>query len=101
MRQHPQTEYTGLQNSLQQEWYFFQNITPRVSESFCLVDEALQHVLLPALLRGAISSYLVIVIARLPVKQSGLTLPGPTLSVSEHFTASCVVMGHLVAALQG
>ena len=37
----------------------------------------------------------------LPVKQAGLALPDPTHTAPENWTASCVITGHLVAALRG
>ena len=40
-------------------------------------------------------------VARLPVKQSGLDLPYPTLTALEKWTASHVITGHLVGALRG
>ena len=40
-------------------------------------------------------------VTRLPAKQAGLSLPDPTLTAPENWTASCVITGHLVAALRG
>ena len=37
----------------------------------------------------------------LPVKQAGLVLPDPTKTAPKKNTASCVITGHLVAALRG
>ena len=31
---HPQTDYTGLHNSLQQEWYFLQYVTLDIGTAF-------------------------------------------------------------------
>ena len=39
-------------------------------------------------------------ITRLPVKQAGLALPDPTQTAHQKRTASCVITGHLVAALR-
>ena len=39
--------------------------------------------------------------ARLPVKQAGLALPDSVQTAPENWTASCVIIGHLVAALKG
>ena len=36
----------------------------------------------------------------LPVKQAGLDVLDPTMTASENWTASCVITGHLVAALR-
>ena len=35
------------------------------------------------------------------VKQAGLALPEPTLTDPENWTVSCVITGHLAAALRG
>ena len=40
-------------------------------------------------------------VTRLPVKQAGLDRPDPTKTALENWTASCVITGHLVAALRG
>ena len=37
----------------------------------------------------------------LPVKQAGLALPDPSQTAPENWTASCVITGHVVAALRG
>ena len=39
-------------------------------------------------------------VTRLPVKQAGLALPDPSQTAPENWTASCVITGHLVAALR-
>ena len=39
-------------------------------------------------------------ITRLPIKQAGLALPNPTQTAPENWTESCVITGHLVAALR-
>ena len=40
-------------------------------------------------------------VTRLPVKQAGLALADPSHTAPENWTASCVITGHLVAALRG
>ena len=40
-------------------------------------------------------------VIRLLVKQSGLDLPDPSQTAPENWTTSCVITGHLVAALRG
>ena len=37
----------------------------------------------------------------LPIKQAGLALPDPYQTAPENWTTSCVITGHLVAALRG
>ena len=39
-------------------------------------------------------------VTRLPVKQARLALPDPSQTAPENWTASCVITGHLVAALR-
>ena len=39
-------------------------------------------------------------VTRLSVKQAGLALPDPTQTDPEKWAASCVITGHLVAALR-
>ena len=40
-RKHPQSAYTGIQKSLQQEWAFVQRVTPSIGDAFVSVEEAL------------------------------------------------------------
>ena len=39
---HPQSTYTGLQKSMQQEWAFVQPVTSDIEDAFGLVEEALR-----------------------------------------------------------
>ena len=100
-RRHPYTAYDGMQNYLQQEWDFIQNVNPSVGGAFFPVDEALQKTFLLALLRGATDRILERGLTRLPVNQYRLATPNPTMSASYSFMASCIITGHLVSALQG
>ena len=52
VRQHQQTAYSILKNTLQQEWDFIQNVTPDIGEAFCPVNEDFQHYFLPVLFWG-------------------------------------------------
>ena len=56
---------------------------------------------MPALYKGLREGVPERGINRLPVKQAGLALPEPTQTAPENWTASCVITGHLVAALRG
>ena len=47
--QHLQTAYTGLQNSLQQEWEFVQCVIPYIGMAFQVVKDALWYIFLPDL----------------------------------------------------
>ena len=98
---HPQSTYAGLQKSLQQEWAFVQRVTPGVGAAFGLVEEALWEVFLPALFQGLKEGLPTRANTRLPVKQAGLAIPDPIKTAPENWTASCVITGHLVAALRG
>ena len=37
----PQSDYAGMQKSLQQDWAFVQQVTPGIGDAFGLVEEAL------------------------------------------------------------
>ena len=54
-RKHSQTIYVGLYESLQQEWYLVQHVTPNIGTTFHTMKDALQDPFLPALLKGDIS----------------------------------------------
>ena len=98
---HPQYAYAGLQNSLQQEWAFVQRVAPGVGDAFGPVEEAIKEIFVPALYEGLREGVMEQVTTRLSVKQAGLALPDPTQTAPENWTASCVITGHLVAALRG
>ena len=97
---HPQSAYAGMQKSLQQEWAFVQRVTPGVGALFGPVEEVLREVFLPALFRGMTEGLPTRESTRLPVNQAGMAIPDPVLTAPEKWTASCVITGHLVAALR-
>ena len=98
---HPKSAYAGLQKSLQQEWVFVQRVTPGVGAAFGPVEEALQEVFVPDLFRGLSEGLLTQENTRLPVKQAGLAPLDPVKTAPKNWTVSCVITGHLVAALRG
>ena len=98
---HPQSAYAGLQKSLQQEWDFVKRVTQGVGEAFGPVEEALWGIFVPALFRGLSEVLPERENTRLPVKQAGLALQDPVQTSPKNWTASCVITGHLVAALRG
>ena len=98
---HPQTAYAGLHKSLHQEWDFVQRTTPDIGTAFQPVEDALQAAFLLDLSKGATSQIPGRVVTCLPVNQAGIALPDPTQTVKDNWTASCVITGHLVAALRG
>ena len=100
-RKHPQSAYAGLQKSLQKEWAFVQWITLGIGDAFSPVEKALRETLVPDLFEGLGASAPDRVVTHLTFKQAGLALPDPTQTAPENWTASCVITGHLVAALSG
>ena len=48
---HRHTAYSGLQNSLQQDWHFMQRVTPGIGPSFQPVVEKLRDAFLLALFK--------------------------------------------------
>ena len=78
-----------------------QRVTPVVGDAFGPVEKALQETFVPALFEGLGEGTANQGVTCLPVKQTGLALPDPTRMAPENFTSSCVITGHLVAALRG
>ena len=77
-----------------------QRVTPGVGDAFGLVEEALKEIFVLALYEGLREGVLEQGITCLPVKQAGTALPDSTVTDPENWTASCVITGHLVAALR-
>ena len=46
---HQQSAYSGLQNSLHQEWSFVQQVTPGIGNNIGLVEKALRETFMPEL----------------------------------------------------
>ena len=78
-----------------------QRVTPGVGDAFGPVEVALKEIFVPALFQGLQEGVPELGITRLPVKQAGLALPDPSQTAPENWTASCVITGHLFAALRG
>ena len=78
-----------------------QRVTQGFCESFGPVEDALKGTFVPALFQGLQEGVLERGVTRLPVKQAGLAFPNPSQTAPENWTASCVITGHLVAALRG
>ena len=100
-RKQPQYSYAGLQKSLQKEWAFVQRVTPGIGDAFEPVEKAMQETFIPDLFEGLGEGALDRGVTDLSVKQAGLALPDTTYTAPENWTASCVITGHLVAALRG
>ena len=98
---HPHSANVGLQKSLQQNWAFVQRVTPGVGEALGPVEEDLREIFVPDLFRGLLEGLPKRENTCLPVKQAYLVLPDPVQTAPKNWTASCVITGHLVAALRG
>ena len=98
---HLQSAYAGMQKSLQQERAFVQPVTSGIGDAFSLVEKELRETFVLTLFKRLDDGVPEIGITCLPVKQAGLFLPDPSQTDPENWTASCVIKGHLVAALRG
>ena len=76
-------------------------VTPGIRDAFGPVEEALRKTFLLDLLQGLGEGEPGRGFTCLPVKQAGLSLPDPKKTPPENWTASCVIIVHLVAALMG
>ena len=78
-----------------------QRLTPGIDNAFRPVEKALRETFVPALFERLGDGILERGATRLPVKQAGLAIPEPSQTATENWMASCVITGHLVAALRG
>jgi hypothetical protein len=98
----PQSAYSGLQRSLQQEWQFVQRIVKDIGGKFPFVEKEMNQTFLPALCDDAISSDDPrFSLAGLPVKHAGLALPNPVLSANKNYESSMLSLSHILAAFCG
>ena len=100
-RAYPQSAYSALQRSVQQEWQYLQRTTPNIESCFDQLEKAIQEEFLPALFGEAIEDgdYR-LELAHLPVKYSGLALPNTVNSATPNHQASKDVCSHLISALK-
>jgi hypothetical protein len=99
---YPQTAYTALQRSLQQEWQFVQRVAKDVGEAFTDVEKAISQSFLPAVFGDVFDDDDPrLRLAGLPVKHAGMALPDPIKSAKTNYEASTLVNVHLLAALKG
>ena len=77
-----------------------QRVTPDIGEEFSPVVDTIRYSLLTDLFQGVGEGISGRGVTRLPVKQVGLNLPDPTKTALENWTSSCVIPGHLAAALR-
>ena len=95
-----QVAYSGMQNYLQQSWSFVHSTNPDMKKFFVPAEESLWEEFILDMLCVVEESMPRPEISKRMVKQVVLFLPDPNVSTLEHWTASCVVTGHLVATLQ-
>ena len=76
-----------------------QRVTPGIGDAFSPMDTALKETFVPTLFEGMGDSVPKRGVTH--VKQAGLDLSDPSQTAPENWTASCVITGHLVAALRG
>ena len=100
-RKHPQSAYSGLQKSLQQDWSFVQRVALDIGDAFRPVEQALREVFIQSLFQGLIEVIPGRGVIHLPMKQAGLAFPDPTKTAAEKWMEYCVITGHLVADLRG
>ena len=71
---HPQSAYTGLKKSLQQEWEFVQRVTRGIRYTFSPVEEALWETFFPAFFQGLGEGTPGRGVTSIPAKQAVLAL---------------------------
>ena len=97
----PQTIYAGLKKSFHQEWAFVQCVTPYIGVAFQVVEDALRDIFLPSLFQEFTTYIPGREITSLMVEQVKIALPNPTWTAGANWMSSCVITGHLIAALHG
>jgi hypothetical protein len=99
---YPQSAYTGLQTSLQNEWQFVQRVKPGIGEHFHGVEKALATQFLPVLFGESLATDDIDprhLLACLPVKHAGIAIADPTATSDVFYEASTLVCSHLTAAV--
>ena len=76
-----------------------QRVIPDIEISFQVVKDALHYISLPDLFQVATAQIPLRAITDLLAKQAGIAIPDPTQTTRANWTASCVITGHLVAAI--
>ena len=76
-------------------------VTLGIGNAFGPVEKGMRETFVPELFEGMDGGVPERGVTRLPVKQVGLALPDPYQTAPENWTASCVITGHLLAALRG
>ena len=78
-----------------------QRVNPDIGDAFRLVYMALWDAFVPEVFQGVVEETPGWGVTRLPVKQTVLELPDIIKTSTENLIVSCVITGHLVAALMG
>ena len=76
------------------------HVTPDKGTAFQSVYDAMQEAFLAALFKMATSQIPRRLVTGLPFKQYGISLPESTQTAGVNWTASCIITGHIVAALR-
>jgi hypothetical protein len=98
----PQAAYSGLQNSLQQEWQFVQRVTKGIGPEFASVEQTLAETFLPTLFGDEYDKDdPQRALAGPPVKWAGLAIPDPTTSAQPNYEASILLCSHILASFRG
>jgi hypothetical protein len=98
----PQAAYSGLQNSLQQEWQFVQRVTKGIGPEFASIKQTLAKTFLPTLFGDEDDDDDPhCALTGLPVKWAGLAIPDPTTSAQPNYAASTLPCSHILAAFRG
>ena len=76
-------------------------VTLYIGPEFHPVEDDIRYGFLLSLFKGATSQILGREVTGFPVNQAEIALINPTHTAGENWMASCVITGHLVAALHG
>jgi hypothetical protein len=96
---YPQTAYTGLAMSLQQEWQYLQRVVPDCGSAFQPIEDAIRDVFLPALLQGN-STETQRELTSLAVRHAGLGIPDPTSTATANYDTSVACAKLLTRSLR-
>jgi hypothetical protein len=98
---YPQSTYTGLQKSLQQEWQFVQRTCPCSPDTFQPLEVLIAETFIPALfdLPSNHTSLPPRPITALPIKKASLAPNNPTTDASLNYDASKAITSEIVRAL--